>query len=138
MATITEKIEERLRAGEDPAKIADERGCTTAHIYNIARRVGIKLPPKRRGPAPMLESETIGKLHAQIGQDLFTYRSCNNQFTYAELAEKLGMSTTNIIAAESGTYKFHLTELQRISALVGIPLPELVTERITKFAPMKA
>jgi len=54
---------------------------------------------------------------------------------WAELGEKLGMSGTNVMNAESGMYDFKLSELERISAFLNIPLEELVKRRTTSFAP---
>jgi len=135
MPTVREIVAERLRNGEDPADIAAERGCNTTYIYKVAQDAGIKLPKKRRGPKGDTDRKMQGKLQAQIGGALFNYRGNVEMLNWAELGEKLGMSGTNVMNAESGMYDFKLSELERISAFLNIPLEELVKRRTTSFAP---
>jgi hypothetical protein len=129
MATRTETIRSRLEAKIPVELIVKEMGVTPSAVSKVAKKYGIVLPPRKRGPKPILDREPVHRLASQVGRDLFLFRQVHNDLTVRELATRLRLSVTNLQKGESGCYDFRLSEMIRISELLDKSLVELLTEQ---------
>ena len=135
--TKKELILEDMSAGMDPKDVAAKHGVGYAYVKRISKEAGLwAAGPRKRGPTPnhKLPKNPISKLHQQIGRDLYFYRDIHNHISYREAGVLFNMSMTNVQRAELGLHEFRLSELKKISEVLGKPLDLLTKEEPTTIA----
>jgi hypothetical protein len=85
----------------------------------------------RRAPSgfkPLGATKTLSQMHLAIGVRLNNHRRVEMDMQPMEYCSKFNFSNhIRLRKMETGQYDFSLSEMQRISEIVGIPMEELVT-----------
>ncbi len=134
--TRKERILDLLNQGKSPLEIAHEVNCERSLVYKTARAAGVKMLKARPGPRPVGFNPVASKLAYQIGQRVFLYHRAENDFPLEQVAVELNMTVPKLSKLMAGVYDPTLGELQRIGRMLGVPLPELVTEKDNRVRPV--
>jgi plasmid maintenance system antidote protein VapI len=107
--------------------IARQFGLEPQSVGKILKKNGVKR--ERRPSKKYADMRPISPIHAQIGFELNAYRSMRNKLSASQMALKLGMSRLRLRKLELGIDECTLTELLRISQLLGVSVEKLTTIR---------
>jgi len=120
-AALLDLEESSLTVPEIATKYGRSRGAINKLIFSSG--VVRKNPPTRRGPKRRENGLPLSREHTALGIRLNMARGGEGVQTYAD---KLGVSPLILSRMEAGQYDFQLTQLLRISAIMGKPVGELI------------
>lgn len=115
-------------------ELATEHGLDPGSIRNLLSKAGAKsrrgpgCPSGAQSPKAFTKKPPLSRLHHQIGVKVDAQRNFAARAKVIDIGEALRMSSSRLRAAELGCHDFTLSELQRISEWLKVPLPQLVTE----------
>lgn len=90
-----------------------------ARLHNVLRKV-----PVKKGARRAIDMKPLSAAHRALGTRLTIFRENRN---YTEAAAQIGVSRHVLKYMELGCYDFTLTQLNRISELLGANFVELTT-----------
>ncbi len=96
-------------------------------LHNLTR----KLPP-RKGPRKITDRKEISSAHRAVGIRLSLFRG---ERSYAEVAERIGVSALALRYMELGIHDLTLAQLLKISELLGQSISELTSPFTVGSAP---
>jgi DNA-binding XRE family transcriptional regulator len=120
-------LDDHFEKGKSYSRSAVEKMCRDAKKAGRQYNADIKRVDSRSKENKRPRSS----LHAKIGLTVYQYRT-RNKLNYTEMGEKLNVSRFQIQDIEYGCFSIPLELLVRISELVDVPLPELVTDDLLK------
>jgi DNA-binding XRE family transcriptional regulator len=103
-------------------QIATRVGRGRDAVVRLCRIHAIERPNKPVGPVKMTEMNKLSPQHIALGLKLSRYR---NDISASEMAKRLGVSRYVLRTMEFGLHDFTLTQLLRISELLGLTLDQL-------------
>lgn len=105
-------------------EIADKYGRDRDTIIKLKKQYGVvRQKPTRKGPRPVVEMQQISPAHGSLGLRITAYRGIRS---YTDLAQELNVSRYVVRMMEIGAHDFKLSELQRLSIIMGRKLHELL------------
>lgn len=100
------------------------------HRYNLTRKV----PTRIKGLVKAEEKRSLSSAHRSLGSRLTLYRANR---TYSEVAAELNVSPYALRRMELGVYDVTLSHLLRISEVLGIDVPTLISPFTGVFRPVE-
>jgi hypothetical protein len=128
----TKARELHFENGCSPSEVAEKVGYSLETVRKFLGRERIILgrigeQATTRSCRTYETKKPISSKHASIGARLARYRfNQAEQMTAGRLGELLGTSRARVREMELGFHDFSLTECERISKLLDVPLPELI------------
>lgn len=106
-------------------EIGDKYGRSRDTIIKLKNRYRLtRKHPPRRGIAKLTERSELSSTHRAVGIHLTLYRDGRN---FSEVAPDFGVSAVVLRYMELGIHEFTLSQLQKISDVLGRSIPELIT-----------
>jgi hypothetical protein len=97
-------------------------GLSISSIDRILRNAEVVIRREPHGRPNLMNMQALSKGHIWVGAKMDTYLIRHSSMQ--ELSSKIMMSTHQIGLARYGRYDFTLSELQRISSVLGLDLPD--------------
>ncbi len=116
--------------GESDGDIAAAWGMSEHSLRSLRRRLGIR--PTKTGTSKSGAKRNhrlmvpLSQIHHQIGVKLDLHRATVAKQPALEFAHKMRVSSMRLRKMELGTWDFTLSDLIKISGMLGLPLEELV------------
>lgn len=120
-----QQIAAEREQGETLSALAEKHGLCLDSVVRICKMAGAK----PQAPRPPVVIGPRSTLHQQIGVRLSGHREFNRRVTLTDAALEMSMSSARLREIELGQRDLLLEELKVIAKFIGVPLPELVTER---------
>lgn len=114
--------------GIPPSEVAAKVGYSLETVRKFLNQERKTLGPTMAKSARTFEGrKPLSNRHASIGARLARYRfNQPNSMTAGDLGAKIGTSRLRIREMELGFHDFTLTEIEKISALLNVPMAELI------------
>lgn len=125
-----EALHDYQYSGMSIAELAEKYHRARSTILKMITRSEVdRAVPTRnaRGGRPAFDSQAVySPLHKQIGLRLNLLRTLQYEELASQFAERVQMSTYVLRKVEQGLHDLTLTELQRISKVMELPLEEVI------------
>lgn len=121
--------------GASKRDLALQHGIETQTVGKIIKAAGLtsqdrRVTPRRRS---LIDRRPISRLHTQLGSTVSYVRHFKLGRSVAEFAQQANMSPHRLVQIENGVYDPRLSELTRLSELIGEPLDKLVKPKNPTF-----
>ena len=106
-------------------QIGDKYGRSRDTVIKLKRlhKVLRRVPVSRMGQQKTSTMKSLTSFHRALGSRLTMFRGNRN---YTAVAHELGVSRHVLKMMEIGAYDFTLTQLHRISEILGQTIPEII------------
>lgn len=117
-------IEDLINSDLSMQEIATKYGRDRDTIFKLRREHAIvRKKTSRKGSRPASEMKQISPAHGSLGLRITAYRGVRN---YTDLAQELNVSRYVVQRMEIGAHDFTLTQLQKLSTIMGRNIEELI------------
>lgn len=121
------EIKERFKGRASPTYIRDI--CHEV-LHSVRAETGLEYRPSKRrsgGFKPLKSTDALSQTHLSIGARLNNFRVIKNNLHTAEFCHRYQFANViRLRQMEMGQYDFTLSELQRVSEILNLPMEELV------------
>lgn len=95
-------------------------------ILKLCKKESISRPNKQAGHKALADMPRISPQHVALGLRITLYRGSRSA---TEVARELGVSRYVLRSMEFGVHDFTLTQLQKLSSIMGQTIEQLIEQR---------
>lgn len=92
----------------------------------VDRVVDVRRRKRNGGRRGLYDRKPLSARHIRIGLQISRFRDIDNELNCEEFAEMIGTNRLTARMMELGLYDFRLTDLEKLSETIGVPLQQLL------------